>query len=154
MYHPDKPGGSTSKFQALSAVHAILADPTKRKHYDATGISLTHSFTHSPTLCLSLTQTHTQTHTHTYIYLLIHLNACVFSQGDVDDIEEISEEFEFWYNYYRSLFPKVTTQQIDEFSAKYKNSEEECNDIIENYNKFNGSMTDIMENVMLAEEED
>lgn len=154
MYHPDKPGGSTSKFQALSAVHAILADPTKRKHYDATGIPLTLYLTLSPTLCLSLTQTHTQTHTHTYIYLLIHLHACVFSQGDVDDIEEISEEFEFWYNYYRSLFPKVTTQQIDEFSAKYKNSEEECNDIIENYNKFNGSMTDIMENVMLAEEED
>ena len=48
----------------------------------------------------------------------------------------------------------MTLQQIDEFSAKYKNSEEECNDIIDNYNKFNGDMTDIMENVMLAEEED
>jgi len=76
MYHPDKPGGSTSKFQALSAVHAILADPTKRKHYDATGISLTHSLALSPTLSLSLSltqNTHTQTHTHT-IYLLIHLH--------------------------------------------------------------------------------
>jgi hypothetical protein len=106
-------------------------------------------------LSLSLSYTkHAHTNAHTYHLLTHSLTCCVFSQGDVDDIEEISEEFEFWYNYYRSLFPKVTTQQIDEFSAKYKNSEEECNDIIENYNKFNGSMTDIMENVMLAEEED
>ena len=36
IMHPDK-GGDPEKFQALSAVHAILSDETKRKIYDQTG---------------------------------------------------------------------------------------------------------------------
>jgi len=35
-HHPDR-GGSTEKFQELSAAHEILADPAKRQIYDSRG---------------------------------------------------------------------------------------------------------------------
>lgn len=35
-YHPDK-GGSASTFQALTIVHSILSDPSRRKKYDRNG---------------------------------------------------------------------------------------------------------------------
>ncbi len=66
----------------------------------------------------------------------------------------MSEDAKEWYDYFRTLFPKVTIEKIDEFSKRYKNSEEEKNDIIQYYNESKGDFGYIMDNVMLAEEED
>ena len=81
----------------------------------------------------------------------------VFDQtGDVDESgEEIDEaSFEQWYEYYRQLFPPITTSMIESFSEKYKGSEEERGDVLAVYDKFGGDMVKIMANVMLAEDVD
>lgn len=73
--------------------------------------------------------------------------------GDVDS-DEATQEFEHWYEYFRNLFPKLTIEKIEEFSDKYKGSEEEKGDVIKAYNEFNGDLKKIMDCVMLAEEGD
>ena len=78
----------------------------------------------------------------------------VFDQtGDVDESgEELDEaSFEQWYEYYRQLFPPITTSMIDSFADKYKGSEEEKNDALAAYKKYNGDMARVMDTVMLAE---
>lgn len=37
IYHPDRKGGNTEKFKALSIVHSILSDKEKRSLYDSNG---------------------------------------------------------------------------------------------------------------------
>lgn len=32
--HPDKPGGTTARFQEVAAAYAVLGDPAKRAEYD------------------------------------------------------------------------------------------------------------------------
>lgn len=64
----------------------------------------------------------------------------------------MEQTVEEWYNYFRALFPKLTTSSIDEFSARYKGSEEERQDILEAYEKFKGDVEAIMETVILLEE--
>lgn len=48
-------------------------------------------------------------------------------------------------NYWRGLFPKITTKQIDEFLDNYRGSKEEQNDLKLFYNKFEGDMNKIYE---------
>lgn len=84
--------------------------------------------------------------------------------GDVDggSAGGLSEEsFEFWDNYFRALFPKVTVADITSFSERYKGStgaiSSDCNerqDILDAYRQHEGHFDRIMECVMLAEEED
>eukprot|EP00603_Paraphysomonas_imperforata_P008954 CAMPEP_0114439790 /NCGR_PEP_ID=MMETSP0103-20121206/15398_1 /TAXON_ID=37642 ORGANISM="Paraphysomonas imperforata, Strain PA2" /NCGR_SAMPLE_ID=MMETSP0103 /ASSEMBLY_ACC=CAM_ASM_000201 /LENGTH=316 /DNA_ID=CAMNT_0001610599 /DNA_START=92 /DNA_END=1039 /DNA_ORIENTATION=+ len=84
--------------------------------------------------------------------------------GDVDGgiTDDISDEsFEFWDNYFRALFPKVTVADITSFSERYKGSTGEissdCNerqDILDAYQQHEGHFDRIMECVMLAEEDD
>ena len=52
------------------------------------------------------------------------------------------------------MFPKLTVEAIEKFSAKYKHSEEERADILEAYKKRRGDLDDIMESVILAEEDE
>ena len=66
-HHPDR-GGDAEKFKALSLVHSILSDSSKRSVYDQT--------------------------------------------GDLDT-EDVSDEATFWYDYFRKLFPKLTTKVSD-----------------------------------------
>lgn len=73
--------------------------------------------------------------------------------GDVD-ADEVSQEFDFWYDYFRDMFPGLTAKKIDAFSSKYKGSEEESQDVINAYIKYKGNMKKIMECVMLVEEGD
>lgn len=73
--------------------------------------------------------------------------------GELDG-SELSDEAAEWYQYFRNMFPKVTVQSIDDFSSKYKSSEEERQDVLKAYVKGKGDIEFIMENVMLAEEED
>lgn len=107
LHHPDRSGGDTEKFKALSIVHSILSDSTKRSLYDTT--------------------------------------------GDVDT-EDAGDDFKDWYDYFRNLFPKLTVEKIEEFKATYKGSQEEREDLIEAYLRFNGKMEKVMEVVILAEE--
>lgn len=68
--------------------------------------------------------------------------------------EEGEEEFEFWYNYYRQLYPKINENDIKEYERNYKGSNEEINDIIELYNKYSGNLKNMMECIMFAEDGD
>jgi DnaJ family protein C protein 9 len=70
------------------------------------------------------------------------------------DTHDLSEEAEHWYNYFRSLFPRVTVESIDKFRHEYRLSEEERRDVIECHGTFEGDFSAVMENVMLAEDED
>ena len=81
---------------------------------------------------------------------------------DGDGRTDLSDEsFEFWDNYFRSLFPKVTVEGIQAFSALYKGStgengseHNERQDILDAYVQYEGNFSHIMESVILAEEED
>ncbi len=79
--------------------------------------------------------------------------------GCLEDTEDVGsdlneENFEFWNNYFRSIFPKVTVEKIDQFKKTYLGSEEEQKDIIDAYEKHHGDLQKIMECVMFAEEGD
>ena len=107
VHHPDRSGGDTEKFKALSIVHSVLSDPAKRSLYDSTG------------------------------------------EAGADDT---SEDFANWYDYFRTLFPKLTVAKIEEFSQSYKGSAEEKEDLLEAYGRFKGDMKKVMEVVMFAED--
>lgn len=75
------------------------------------------------------------------------------ASGDIDT-HDLSEEAEHWYNYFRELFPRVTVESIDKFRCEYRLSEEERRDVIECHHTFRGDFAAVMENIMLAEDED
>ena len=106
VYHPDRSGGDTEKFKALSIVHSILSDTTKRAIYDST--------------------------------------------GEVET-NDTSEDFANFYDYFRTLFPKLTVTKIEEFSKTYQGSTEEKEDLTEAYIRYKGDMKKVMEVVMFAE---
>ncbi|KAI1288143.1 DnaJ -like protein subfamily C member 9 [Halotydeus destructor] len=53
-----------------------------------------------------------------------------------------------WEAYWRLLFPKVTTKDIDSFMTKYAGSEDEKKDLISVYNKYGGNMDKISEGMI------
>lgn len=108
-YHPDRKGGDTVKFQAISAAHSILSNTEKKKLYDETG----------------------------------NLES-----------EDTGDDFDFWKSYFNTLFPKVTAASIEEFSSQYRGSDEEREDVIRVYLRFEGDFTKMMECIMCAEEGD
>ena len=73
--------------------------------------------------------------------------------GDVE-AEETSQDYAFWYEYFRGLFPKISVSDIEKFSDNYIGSEEEKSDIIAAYKEHGGDLKKIMETVMLAEDGD
>jgi len=56
-----------------------------------------------------------------------------------------------WFDYFRDLFPPVTTADIDSFSSKYKHSDEEKADVLKAYTSAKGNFRVVMQTVMLAE---
>lgn len=69
--------------------------------------------------------------------------------------EEVNEtSTEAWKNYFTHVFGKITTSDIDRFAAKYKCSSQEEEDVLENYTKFKGSLTKMLDCVMLSEPRD
>jgi hypothetical protein len=99
VHHPDRSGGDTEKFKALSIVHCILSDSSRRSAYD--------------------------------------------TSGNVDE-EDIGENFNDWYDYFRNLFPALTISRIEDYSKSYIGSEEERQDVIDAYGKCQGDLTQIM----------
>eukprot|EP01138_Halocafeteria_seosinensis_P015205 gb/GECG01015518.1/.p1 GENE.gb/GECG01015518.1/~~gb/GECG01015518.1/.p1 ORF type:complete len:287 (+),score=72.53 gb/GECG01015518.1/:1-861(+) len=73
--------------------------------------------------------------------------------GSIDEAD-ISEEFEQWYEYFRNLFPKVTTSKIEKFQKEYVGSDEERQDIIKAFVTFKGDMSEVLDNIMFAEDDD
>jgi len=59
-----------------------------------------------------------------------------------------------WKEYFDLIFGKLSTNDIDSFARKYKMSEEEERDVLENYVKFKGNLKKMLEFVMLSEERD
>ncbi|GFQ77717.1 dnaJ homolog subfamily C member 9 [Trichonephila clavata] len=68
--------------------------------------------------------------------------------GIVDDENDCSVDDsspEFWQNYFRNLFPKITVVDIENFMEKYIGSEEEKNDLKKSYIEAEGDMNVISE---------
>jgi DnaJ family protein C protein 9 len=78
------------------------------------------------------------------------------SYGDDDDDDGTSENGgrKSWKDYFDLIFGKLSTDDIDNFALKYKMSEEEEKDVLQNYNKFKGDLLKMLEYVMLSEERD
>ena len=72
--------------------------------------------------------------------------------GEVEDDIVVQERD--WDAYWRILFKKITVEDIREFEASYKGSEEEENDLKSAYIDYEGDMDAIMENVLCATVED
>lgn len=73
--------------------------------------------------------------------------------GTLDENNGLSDQdFDFWYGYFRNLFPKVTIADINNLQTQYVGSEEEKTDIIAAYAKYEGDLHKMMEVIMFAEE--
>ncbi|KAJ1680096.1 hypothetical protein EV182_000690 [Spiromyces aspiralis] len=71
------------------------------------------------------------------------------------DVDDLFEEGKDWDAYFRELWSGVVdATTIENFSKKYKGSEEEKNDILREYKAGDGDMDHIMANVMLAGPDD
>jgi DnaJ-class molecular chaperone len=55
-----------------------------------------------------------------------------------DDDGTNEESMNSWKDYFDTIFGKLSTDDIDSFAEKYKMSEEEGKDVLENYVKFKG----------------
>ena len=75
-----------------------------------------------------------------------------FDDDDMDEDEE--KKPNSWKNYFDLIFGKLSTDKIDKFAMKYKMSEEEEKDVLENYEKFKGNLVKMLEYVMLSTERD
>lgn len=75
------------------------------------------------------------------------------ANGTLDDFSEFNEEsFDFWYQYFRNLFPKISLDDISRFENEYIGSEEEKRDVVAAYEANKGHLKRIMDTVMFAEE--
>ncbi|XP_029926235.1 dnaJ homolog subfamily C member 9 [Myripristis murdjan] len=75
-------------------------------------------------------------------------------QGLVDEESDMLSQDRCWEDYWRLLFPKVTVQDILEFEAKYKGSEEERRDVIQLYIQHQGDMDAITASALCCSQED
>ena len=57
-------------------------------------------------------------------------------------------------DYWRKLFPKITTNDIDEFTLKYRFSDDERADVIKAYVSYKGDMKKVVNSIMCSNEED
>ena len=74
--------------------------------------------------------------------------------GFNDQENETAQDFDAWYEYFRQLFPSISTKAIDEFASKYHHSEEERNDIIELYQRFEGDLFLMFNYIMCSDDEE
>lgn len=75
-------------------------------------------------------------------------------QGIVDEETDSLSQDRCWEEYWRVLFPKVTLQDIIEFEKKYKDTDEERQDVLQLYVQFEGNMDAIMESALCCKQED
>ena len=66
------------------------------------------------------------------------------------DLESLGK----WMDYWRKLFPKITTNDIDEFALKYRFSDSERDDVIKAYVSHKGDMKKLVNSIMCSNEDD
>ena len=77
--------------------------------------------------------------------------------GDDDsshDFGSFGQGYDMWTEYFRGIFGTVTTRDIDQFTLKYKCSEEEQKDVLKYYIQFKGNLKKMLECVMCSSEID
>jgi DnaJ family protein C protein 9 len=73
---------------------------------------------------------------------------------DDDDNDDNAKNSNAWKEYFKGIFGKVTTSDIDKFAESYKCSEEEEKDVLKYYKQFQGDLNKMLECVMCSEEVD
>ncbi|XP_014675752.1 PREDICTED: dnaJ homolog subfamily C member 9-like [Priapulus caudatus] len=74
--------------------------------------------------------------------------------GEVDDDNDIFKQERDWMDYWRLVYQKVSTKDIEDFEEKYKGSEEELEDLKTAYVDYEGDMESILANVLCCTGED
>lgn len=72
--------------------------------------------------------------------------------GEIDDSCDI--DLQGTYEYYKHIYPTITEKDIENFSLKYRGSDDEKQDLIEFYKKFEGDMTKLLEFIPLSNNND
>ena len=62
--------------------------------------------------------------------------------------------FQSAYDYYRNIYKKVTVEDIVKFEDRYRGSAEEEEDLLDFYNRKNGSMIELLESIPLSRQQD
>lgn len=73
---------------------------------------------------------------------------------DDDDLSANKSGVKQWTDYFKNIFPTVTTADIDAFEVKYKCSDEEEADVLKYYEKCRGDLNAMLAHVMLSSEAD
>ena len=71
--------------------------------------------------------------------------------GSTKEATELDDEGFDWKDFFDGLCEKVNEDAINQFKKEYQNSEEEKADLLAAYTKFEGSMDEIYEHVMLSD---
>lgn len=71
-----------------------------------------------------------------------------------DDLSANKSGVDQWTDYFKNIFPTVTTADIDAFEVKYKCSDEEQSDVLKYYTQFKGDLNKMLECVMLSSDVD
>ena len=74
--------------------------------------------------------------------------------GDDGEDDFTSTEWVNAYEYYRAMHPEITKQDFRGFAERYKNSEEEQEDLISFYEEMEGDISTILQCIMCSENED
>lgn len=69
---------------------------------------------------------------------------------DDEDVQDVSD----WSNYWRLLFPKITIEQLDKLEEDYKYTDEERQDVVDSYRKYEGDMDKIVDAVPFSRLDD
>ena len=58
------------------------------------------------------------------------------------------------YEYYREINPPIEKQQVEDFLADYRGTDEEAQDVIKFYKQTKGDVRGLLENIMGSENSD
>eukprot|EP00250_Pteridium_aquilinum_P008201 c17762_g1_i1 orf=159-1022(+) len=73
--------------------------------------------------------------------------------GSIEDAELSSDTVKNLYKFFRTLFKKITEDDIEEFAASYRGSESEKQDLKNLYTKCRGNMDRVFDQLMCSEPE-
>jgi len=75
--------------------------------------------------------------------------------GDEDGTDRFAgKSFDELARHFRTVYPAITPDAIDEYEARYRGSDEEVADLVSVYKRFGGSMQHVTSCVLFAEESD
>ena len=69
-------------------------------------------------------------------------------------IDSETQDFATAYEYYRTIYKEIDEYDIKSFAERYRGSEEEEEDLIDYYERWEGDMTGILEEIPCSENED